>query len=181
MQLCVLTAFIMDNQSLNCNGAKVLSSFFGRMSTEAVIFSCVQTIDTIKLPIIGIIVLNQDEMNTAIDSQASEYFHMLPEKMCSFQEKLVQLRICCCMKSFNQGFNLIFKSGICQNWRFQLKKHEYEMHDRADSFIENEKYLLTIDDIYGIFYFLLMCRFTCPAVASGQMLIVERVFIGFQK
>jgi hypothetical protein len=93
-------------------------------------------------------------MNSAQSKNAGEYFYMLSDKILPFYEEFPVSERSPFVDMLQKYHNYVFESGIRQYWMETLKTDKKAKHDREERFIKNEEYLLSMDDVYGVFYIL---------------------------
>lgn len=104
------------------------------------------------------------ELNVLDNDFVSKNFYMLPDKMMNFCEKFMLAPRSPFYDELQKYFGYVFESGIRQVFKQILKFKEFSKISREKEFIENEDFLLTMDDLYGIFYIILvgfLISFTC--------------------
>lgn len=83
-------------------------------------------------------------------------FYMLPEKLMTFYENFMlgpKSPLYDRLQLYNE---YIFESGIRQYWKESLTIQGDADLSRREDYFKNEEYLLTMDDVYGTFYILLV-------------------------
>ncbi|CRK93889.1 CLUMA_CG007416, isoform A [Clunio marinus] len=88
------------------------------------------------------------------DFDVMEHFYLLPEKFMPFIEKFPLSPSSAVVETFQRIFDYIFESGIRQYLDRQFLNSFKRNVDERTKFIINEDYLLTMNDVYGIFLIL---------------------------
>lgn len=94
--------------------------------------------------------------NIITSFDAANYFYMLPEKFMTFYQKFLLADRSPLYGKLQLYHNYVFESGIRFHCHNMLKIQEFAKNDREENYIKNEKYLLTMDDVYGTFYILIV-------------------------
>jgi hypothetical protein len=81
----------------------------------------------------------------------ADSYYILPEKLYSLYEKMSTTRFSPFTERFEELSMRIFESGIKQRWRTLLHKFAEEV-DFEQMAIDNEQYLLKMDDLKFVFY-----------------------------
>lgn len=82
-------------------------------------------------------------------------FYILPDKLMPFMEKFYLKFGSPLQDHLQRHFDFAFEAGIRQYWKNKFKSKDVLRIHRDALYIAEEKYLLTISDIYGVFYILL--------------------------
>jgi hypothetical protein len=96
------------------------------------------------------------KMKTSQTSDLGSYYYMLPDRMLLLYEKLVMAHPSPYYEKLQTYHNYVFESGIRQYWKFLLEGENVAERKRKESYIKEEKYLLSMSDLYGLFYILLI-------------------------
>ena len=83
------------------------------------------------------------------------HFYMLPDSMMFFYEQFALARGSPFYEKLQTMHNYVFESGIRQHWKYILEQEKSAEQSRNDFYLTNERYLLSLDDLYGVFYLLL--------------------------
>lgn len=94
-------------------------------------------------------------MNSIKEFKVAEYFYPLPERMQPFYEQFLLAHRSPFYDMLQKNHNYIFEAGIRQYWKEHFKDGSPASVEREQNYWKNEKYLLIMDDVYGIFYILL--------------------------
>lgn len=105
-----------------------------------------------------------------LNANINEFFYLLPDKMHPFYEKFQVSRNCPFEKFLKHKTLTVFESGIRQYWKSSLEFSGSKPY-AEDNFINNEKYLLNMEDLYGVFYILIL-----GLVIASVILIIEIFF-----
>lgn len=106
--------------------------------------------------LIGLCDMIESEYNVITGVGAADFFYLLPDKVMPFYEKFTLALRTPFREKLQMYHDYIFESGIRQYIKDLLKFEEAGLHARESKYIEKEEYLLTMDDVYGIFYILLV-------------------------
>ena len=87
-----------------------------------------------------------------LNTNVNEFFYLLPDKMHPFYEKFQVSKNCPFEKFLKHKTLQVFESGIRQYWKSIL---QYKNTNVDENYIINEKYLLNMEDLYGVFYILI--------------------------
>lgn len=98
----------------------------------------------------------EDSMNVRDDMDLGNHYYILPEKIMPFYEKIILSDRSPFYEKLQTYHDFIFESGIRQYWKYLLRRKEQAKYNREETFIRNEGYYLTMDDLYGVFYILLV-------------------------
>jgi len=95
------------------------------------------------------------EMHEQGSLNAINNYYMLPEQMMPFYEALELAAESPFYETLQRYMNYIHESGIRQQFDFTRDKRTWAMRRKLDEdYIAKEEYLLTWDDIHGVFYLL---------------------------
>ena len=121
---------------------------------EAVQSLAVKDLIDSKKPMIGR--CDTLEFMTKVDVKfdLGSHFYMLPDSMMPFYEKFVLARNSPFYEKLQTMHNFVFESGIRQYWKYLLEQENSAELNRNDLYFIREKYLLSLDDLYGLFYLL---------------------------
>lgn len=107
------------------------------------------------------IIAQCDMIEYLLDSQVTvvvdEFYYLLPEKMMKFSDRFRMATYSPFYEFFQTNFDYVFESGIRQFWKSKFEMVKIRKNIRSVNYLENEEYLLTLGDVYGIFYILLVC------------------------
>lgn len=86
-------------------------------------------------------------------STVSNYYYMIPEKVMPFYEQFRLADFSPFQKMIQTFYDRVFETGIRQF----LNRHFFDsknlaFDDRAEQSLKNEEYLLSFQDVYGVFY-----------------------------
>lgn len=96
------------------------------------------------------------ELNVESGSNVNEHYYLLPEILIQIYEEFMLAARSPFYEKLQTYHNYVFESGIRQPWTDRLKVKETSNYEREELYIKNEEYLLTMDDLYGIFYIVLV-------------------------
>lgn len=86
----------------------------------------------------------------------SDHFYLLSETTMPFYETIRLAPLSPFYHSLQMSHDYVFESGIRQHWLKFWSSQKRAINFREVNYIEKEKYLLTIEDVYGVFYILLV-------------------------
>ncbi|CAO1353389.1 unnamed protein product [Diamesa hyperborea] len=102
-------------------------------------------------------------------ADALEHYYLLPDRMYSFFEKLVLSNDSPFTNEFQRYSTIFFESGIRQYWHsLKVSSMDDVRADIETKRIEDEQYLLNMDDLYGVFVILVLGLAT-----AGLVLLLE--------
>lgn len=110
------------------------------------------------------------QMAVSGELMTADHFYMLPEILMPFYDSFFLANSSPFYDRLQLYFEKIFESGIRQYWRefFEIKGNA--SHIREEEYVRNEKYLLTMDDLYGAFYILLV------GIAFNLVIFIFEIF-----
>lgn len=95
-------------------------------------------------------------LNSERNAKIADYYYMLPDQVMPFYEQLMLARASPFYDQLQMYHDIVFESGIRQFWKSIFVDKQLEKLEREENFIKNEEYLLTMDDVHGVFYILLI-------------------------
>ena len=101
------------------------------------------------------IILRCDALNYIMyakefDSDAIDYFYLLPDQIYSYYESFKTCRFSPFHEKLQYFSSLIFESGIRQHWKEFDKYDDIRLRLETNR-INNEEYLINFDDLFGVF------------------------------
>lgn len=89
------------------------------------------------------------------DQDLAVHFYFLPERIMRFYEKIYLAFGSAFYDHLQLQHDRIYESGLRQHLLRQFMPTKFAQHKREKAYIENERYLLTLEDVGGIFLVLL--------------------------
>lgn len=120
--------------------------------------------------IIGRCDLLEYEMNIQIHFNIAKHFYMLSERIMKFYATFPMAPLSPFYGKLQLNYDYIFESGIRQYWKHLFEMKKTAQINRYNEYVKNEEYLLTMEDVYGIFYILLVGN------AIGLIVIILEMF-----
>jgi hypothetical protein len=108
------------------------------------------------------------EYSYNVESNAGEFYYMLPEKMMPFYEKFMLSPMSPFYEMLQKYHDYAFESGIRQFWHEFFKHKKIVKYSRENEYYKNEEYYLSMKDVYGCFYILLV-----GYSVAGVVLLIE--------
>lgn len=123
-----------------------------------------------------------------LNNNVNEFFYMLPDKMHPFYEKFQVSKNCPFKEFLKQKTLTIFESGIRQHWRNKLEFRGSRSSVEENN-LNNEKYLLSMEDFHGVFYILIFGLILASITLTLEIFIHDCVLnlnlsemcLGFQR
>lgn len=100
-------------------------------------------------------------------ANALKFYYLLPDRMHSFFEKLVLSLNSPFYDEFQRFSTLLFESGVRQYWNAMKFFDDVRADDEVKR-IEDEQYLLNMEDLYGVFVIWVL-----GIVTAGFVLMIE--------
>lgn len=110
------------------------------------------------------------KMKTSKVSELGSHFYMIPDRMLLLYEKFILANQSPYYEKLQTYHNYVFESGIRQHWKFLLEGEDVAEKKRDEAYIRDEKYLLSMDDLYGLFYILFI------GYAAGFLCLLIEIF-----
>lgn len=88
-------------------------------------------------------------------SELGSHFYLLSDQKMPFYEKFSVAKLSPFYEKLQTYHDYIYESGIRQHVRFMQEKEKVAERKREESYMKDEKYLLSINDLNGVFYILL--------------------------
>lgn len=160
-----LTNFKMSDEYLNLEDRmKVSKHYLDEQNYQQLALA--NTVVIIRCDIANHILYSKHDREE-FQKDAFKFYYLLPDRMYTFFEQLEVKSYTPFYEEFQRYSTLLFESGIRQYWN-TFKINEDVRAGIEMKQIEDEEYLLNLEDLYGVFIIL-----TLGLVTAGFVLIME--------